>query len=148
MHLPEQKLVDLYRFSCLLSGDEISGAEIFLSAIRDSATNHTSEFRSDRHRCAWLVNAIRERCKTISPDAESKELPANDDSSPLAKSFSRLPEPGRTALALFYTDLFTPEEIAAILHIDAETLSEKLVHARNLLHDDAKGIFPATTSAP
>lgn len=146
MHPSEQGLTDLYRFACLLAGDEKSASEILLSVTRDSAAGHGGEFRSDRNRYAGLVNAIRERCKTVSPDAEPDEPPANDNSSRLAKSFSGLPEPERTALALFYTDLFTPEEIAGILRIDAGALSEKLANARQLLRETG-GAFPSAASA-
>jgi DNA-directed RNA polymerase specialized sigma24 family protein len=51
----------------------------------------------------------------------------------LAQRFHQLPEPERSALALFYLEFFTTEEIAQLLKMDAELLSSTLGAARELL---------------
>jgi DNA-directed RNA polymerase specialized sigma24 family protein len=44
-----------------------------------------------------------------------------------------LPEPERSALGLFYLDLFSVEEIAELLKMDIDVLSDTLGAARDLL---------------
>ncbi len=58
----------------------------------------------------------------------------------LAQRFHGLPEPERSALALFYLDFFTVAEIAELLKMTLETLAETLGAARGLL---AQSLQPA-----
>ena len=51
----------------------------------------------------------------------------------LAQRFHALPEPERSALALFYLDIFSVAEIAELLKMSLETLAETLGAARGLL---------------
>jgi len=53
----------------------------------------------------------------------------------LARHFHTLPEPGRSALALFYVDLFTPGEIAGFLKLELEQLADTLAAARERLQE-------------
>jgi len=48
----------------------------------------------------------------------------------MAVAFSELPEPQRSALALFYTDLFPYAEIASMLKLSVEELADVLGKAR------------------
>jgi len=106
-----------------------------------------SQFRNETSRQAWLATHIRERClenNKSAPPAAPRLL--RDESDPgirpevlkieaflLAQRFHTLPEPERSALALFYLDLFTAEEIAELLNMDIHVLSDTLAAARDLL---------------
>ena len=54
----------------------------------------------------------------------------------LAQRFHHLPEPERSALALFYLDLFDTTEIAQIVNLSLEQLADTLSRARLLLKDE------------
>ncbi len=106
-----------------------------------------TQFRHETSRQAWLATHIRERClennKAAAPAAPRllREEPdpgttpgvLNIEAFLLAQRFHLLPEPERSALALFYLELFSVEEIAELLKIDVETLAETLGAARELL---------------
>jgi DNA-directed RNA polymerase specialized sigma24 family protein len=49
---------------------------------------------------------------------------------------------GRSALALFYLDLFTPEEIAQLLKMKLEELGATLAEARTRLQESLDGAKP------
>ena len=71
------------------------------------------------------------------------------DASPvldLAARFSRLHEPGRSALALLYINRFSAAEIAQILQLPVEMLADAIDSARNALRGDETA-SPAAASA-
>lgn len=103
-------------------------------------------FRHQGNRQAWLALRIRERClKNVPSDAESPAPRLVREESGelgqllgieayiLARHFHGLAEPGRSALALFYLDLFTPVEIARLLKMHLEELGVTLAGARAAL---------------
>lgn len=106
-----------------------------------------AEFRNDTNRQAWLVRRIRERCLRESAGNENavprllrterepggRPVVLNIEAFIVAQRFSMLPEPERSALALFYLDLFQPGEIAKLLKMNIETLGATLGRARALL---------------
>ncbi len=106
-----------------------------------------SQFRNETSRQAWLATHIRERClenNKSSPPTAPRLLRDDSDSGAhpkileieaflVAQRFHLLPEPERSALALFYLDLFSAEEIAELLKMDIEALSDTLGAARDLL---------------
>lgn len=106
------------------------------------------DIRDVMHRAAWLASRIRQRCletealpgaaPVISPaeDGPAFEIPAGAD--PVIRGFQALPELERSALGLFYLELFTPEQIAQILGIKLEELAEVLRSARIQLQSALK----------
>lgn len=106
-----------------------------------------SQFRNDTSRRAWLATRIRERClannastppiapRLLRDAAEEGEKPAvlEIEAFLLAQRFHLLPEPERSALALFYLEFFNTDEIAQLLKMDMELLSSTLGAARELL---------------
>lgn len=119
-----------------------------LHAVREQL----AEFRNDTNRQAWLVQRIRERClrenagnehavprllrTERAPGARPEVL--SIEAFIVAQRFSMLPEPERSALALFYVDLFQPEEIAKLLKMNIETLGATLARARSMLAEAMK----------
>jgi len=112
-----------------------------------------AQIRSEKSRNALLVSKIRSHCLNAGPasDAPGGEGERSGESGippamvQLASHFSRLAEPGRSALALYYVDLFPAGEIANLLHLDLERLGEKLGEARAALRAVAP---PAASSEP
>jgi DNA-directed RNA polymerase specialized sigma24 family protein len=106
-----------------------------------------SQFRNETSRQAWLATHIRERClenNKSNPPTAPRLLRDDSDTGThpkileieaflVAQRFHLLPEPERSALALFYLDLFSAEEIAELLKMDIEALSDTLGAARDLL---------------
>ena len=131
---PHPALAEFYRFSLLLTGDA-QRAEYTLADTLAEAEAHLAQVRSETGRKAWLVQRLRQRCqKNYASGALDAEPPASGlEAAHLARRFHELPEPERSALALFYLDLFTVVEIAELLQMDAATFSETLAAARRLL---------------
>jgi len=144
--LPNPTLAEFYRFALLLTGS-IKTAEQVLADTLDEVAHQIAQVRSETGRQAWLVQRLRERClknngasppaapRLVRTDSTPSERPAvlKIEAFLLAQRFHTLPEPERSALALFYLDFFTIAEIAELLKMDTETLSETLDAARELL---------------
>lgn len=103
-------------------------------------------FRHQGNRQAWLALRIRERCLRNVPSEAENPAPRlmreeaggvrqllGIEAYILARHFHGLAEPGRSALALFYLDLFTPVEIAQLLKMHLEELGTTLAGARAAL---------------
>jgi RNA polymerase sigma-70 factor (ECF subfamily) len=144
---PNAALCDFYRFALLLSGNPKVAEQIITETMQDGAAR-LSELRHESHRRSWLATKIRQRCLLHAPGANPQEVPqlihhagqssegaprVETEASILAQRFSALPEPERSALALFYLDLFTPEEIADLLSMDPDELGLYLTRARKHL---------------
>lgn len=125
------------------------------------AESQLAQLRNETSRLAWLATHIRERClknNASAPPAAPRLL--RDDGEDLAKPeileieafllaqrFYVLPEPERSALALFYLEFFNAEEIAELLKMDVDTLSETLSDARGLLQQSLRSAR-GTSSSP
>jgi DNA-directed RNA polymerase specialized sigma24 family protein len=146
--LPFPTLSEFYRFALLLTGN-IKAAEQVICETLQEAEGRLSELRHDLHRHTWLATQIRQKC--IRENAGNmQEIPRllRDDQAQrepgevleieafiVAQRFSTLPEPERSALALFYLELFTPEEIAKLLKMELNELAELLARGRGLLEN-------------
>lgn len=114
-----------------------------MAEILGKAEGELAQIRSETSRRAWLAARIRERCLGEERDAAPaprllREAP--EGASPgevleieaylVAQRFHQLAEPGRSALALFYLDFFTNEEIAKLLKVHEDQLADALGAAR------------------
>jgi len=119
-----------------------------------------AQVRSETGRRAWLVSRVRERClknnvvsapapRLLRSEGEVGENPEvlKIEAYLLAQRFHALPEPERSALALFYVDLFNLEELAQILKMSVEVLSETLGAARALLKESLNGMRSGPSSS-
>jgi DNA-directed RNA polymerase specialized sigma24 family protein len=106
------------------------------------------ELRHESHRHTWLATQIRQRClrenagnmqeipRLLREDQEGEGGEVLEiEAFIVAQRFSTLPEPERSALALFYLDLFTAEEIAKLLKMELNELGELLARGRTLLEN-------------
>ena len=144
--LPNTAIAEFYRFALLLTGS-IKTAEQVMAATLAEVAAQVGQVRNEKGRQAWFVQHIRERClknneaappaapRLVRADAEGGEKPRvlKIEAFLLAQRFHTLPEPERSALALFYLDIFTVAEIAELLKMTLETLAETLGAARGLL---------------
>jgi RNA polymerase sigma factor (sigma-70 family) len=147
--LPNATLAQLYRFAWLLSG-EAKAAEAILGAALEGLEPQLEQIRSAASRNQWLVRRIRQTClkHTASTPPTGERAPRllrEESLEPLeileieayivAQRFHALPEPDRSALALFYLDLLTPAETAKLLDFTLEQVCEILGRARLKLHE-------------
>ncbi|MEA3186568.1 MAG: hypothetical protein QOD99_398 [Chthoniobacter sp.] len=127
--LIDEKIEPLYRFALLLTGDT-AAAERALIAVAAQCESQMEEFRNSRSRLVFYVGKLRDYCaKTRAPASAAQ--PA------IVAQLQSLPEPGRSALALFYLDVFPAQEIAAILKTSLEELSQILDEGRDRLRRNA-----------
>ena len=123
--LIDEKIAPLYRFALLLTGDAAT-AERALIDVCAQFVPQMEAYRNSRNRLAFCVGKIREHCL--------KKVPrAAEVASGVVAHFRALDEPDRSALALFYLGIFPAQEIAAILSLSIEQLSEVLAHGRKSL---------------
>lgn len=153
----------MYRFAVLLAGASEPAQAAVVEVFAD-AGEKIHHFRSGKSCLAWLVAKLRNRllkhpptaAPAAPPDDQASDKPENattaaPDLNPqalaLADRFCKIPEPGRSALALLYLDQFSVQEIAQILQMNIEELAEAVESARSLLRQmDAVQKAAATTS--
>ena len=149
--LPNPAIAEFYRFALLLTGSIRTAEQVMADTLAEVAAQ-LGQVRNEKGRQAWFVQRIRERClknNEAAPPATPRLVRADAGERPrvlrieaflLAQRFQTLPEPERSALALFYLDIFSVAEIAELLKMSLETLAETLGAARALL---AQSLQPA-----
>lgn len=125
----------------LLAGEPQAAQAAVLDVFADAAEK-IHHFRNGKSSEAWLVTKVRNRLlnksfQTPAAFPATENTPQAGDPGPaaleLAARFSRLPEPGRSALALLYINRFSVEEIAQILQLRVEMLADAADAARKTL---------------
>jgi DNA-directed RNA polymerase specialized sigma24 family protein len=152
---PISTIAEFYRFAVLLTG-QIAKAEQAMAETLIKAEAALPQIRSETGRRAWFATRIREYCGVVEapPPAAPRLLRAADDDEPVtvleieaylvAQRFQQLPEPGRSALALFYLDSFTNEDIAKLLKLTEDELAATLADARLQLQRLLRGSHSAS----
>ena len=133
--LPTEDLSVIYRFAVLLAGTPEVAQTAILETFAE-AGEKIHHFRSGKSCKAWLVAKLRSRLLKYPGNALTAATPTQDlnpQALELADRFSKIPEPGRSALALLYLDHFSAQEIAQILQISMEELLDAVDSARALL---------------
>jgi DNA-directed RNA polymerase specialized sigma24 family protein len=121
----DETLRNLYRLAVLLTGDPGRAETVLLATVAHSSA-HLAQYRDRRHGLLYFVKLLRQGCRNTVP-------PGDPDPKSFADCFARLPEPSRSALALFYINLLTIEEVAEVLDMDLMELGDTLGAARGLL---------------
>lgn len=124
----------LYRFALLLKGSPQQALEALESVFNHFAPQ-LCQFRQPKQRCAFIVRKLREH--KPAPVESSVEPVLDRELFALVERFAGLPEPARSALALFYSELFSPAEAADVLTMSLEDYSQALTLARTLLAGSA-----------
>ena len=146
--VPSVNLEQFYRFALLLGGDAKTAEQVLAAALTEMQ-KHLGQLRSTATRQAWLVSRIRQAspkpgkgsaAATVAPvlvrtEEEGSEAPQllTIEAYLVARRFSGLAEPGRSALALLYLDLFSPADLTKLLGLSWEQLCEVLTSAREEL---------------
>jgi DNA-directed RNA polymerase specialized sigma24 family protein len=157
---PSAALAEFYRFALLLTGNPTRAEQVMAETLAE-VESQLGQFRNETSRKAWLATHIRERClknNTAAPPAAPRLLRDDSEASEkpvvleieaflLAQRFHALPEPERSALALFYLEFFSAEEIALLLKMDVEVLSDTLGAARDLLQQSLRTMRGGAPSA-
>jgi len=135
-------LCEFYRFAFLLAGDASRAERALAKACKDVEAE-LGQLRNELQRRGWLAMRIREYCRQYPPietaiPVESNgngEVPlsSEDEAHLLAKRFSTVQEPDRTALALFYLKLFSVEEIAGLLEMNLDGVANSIGRGRKVL---------------
>lgn len=131
----------------LLAGASEPAQAVVLETFAD-AGEKIHHVRNGKNCKAWLIAKVRERLLK-NADAPTSGTDLNAQTSELAGRFCRIPEPGRSALALLYLDQFSPREIAQILEMSPEELPDAVDSARTLLRQmEAARRTPSPTGQP
>jgi DNA-directed RNA polymerase specialized sigma24 family protein len=158
--LPNAALAEFYRFAVLLAGNA-KVAEQVMAEVLGEVQAQMEQLRNEFSRRAWLATRIRERClaeKSDVPPApglvrgvgETAENPEalQIEAFLVAQRFHLLPEPERSALALFHLELFSTEEIAQILKLKPEEFADTVGRGRTLLRESLRAMRDASPATP
>ncbi|MDB6172231.1 MAG: hypothetical protein JWL59_1542 [Chthoniobacteraceae bacterium] len=156
---PSAILAEFYRFAWLLSA-RIGSANRVMGETLVEGEARLADLRDAGQRAVWLAGRIRQRCQDNPPaplttprliregDEAADELEVLQiEAYIVAQHFQRLPEPERSALALFYLNILAPAQIGELLELDLEHLAETLERARTLLQSSL-GTPPFPIAAP
>lgn len=118
----------------LLTGAPQPAQAVVLESLAGAA-DKIHHFRQGKSREAWLVGNVRKLVlnKPLRPAGEAAPEEADALAGPpleLARRFSTLAEPGRSALALLYINRFSLAEIALILQLPVDMLASAIDSAR------------------
>lgn len=120
----------LYRFALLLRGNPQAAAEA-LAGVFQQFDSQLGQLRHEKQRCAFVVRKLREQAAPSVSSSEDSGQPK--ELSELLERFPALPEPSRSALALFYAELFPAQDAADLLTMSLEEYSQALTTGRTLL---------------
>ena len=149
---PSATLAEFFRFALLLTGSSKAAEQVMADTLAEVETQ-LGEFRCETNRQAWLATRIRQRCQGNHGEASAApRLLREADDTPkrteilrieaylVAQRFHQLPEPERSALALFYLELFSVEEIAQLLKLKLDQFAETIGRARALLRESLQAL--------
>ncbi|MHA3770057.1 RNA polymerase sigma factor [Verrucomicrobiota bacterium sgz303538] len=150
---PSATIAEFYRLALLLTGDVYSAQQVLANSLTE-AEARVEQLRSPERRRFWLATRLRQYSLEQSEGMEPlptaprllREEPLNVEAQEVlgieayivAQRFHALPEPERSALALFYLNLFNTEEISQIVGLSLEQLADVLGRARTLLQDSLR----------
>jgi DNA-directed RNA polymerase specialized sigma24 family protein len=120
-----EDLTRLYRYTLLLTGDEVTAQQVLYDACYECSPRLGS-FRNEDRRVACLMGILRQKARTATP--AGPEMPR-----PIARAFATLPEAERAALAGLYSGLLSARELAEVLKISLDQMGRTLESARQRL---------------
>ena len=125
MDLPisTEDLTRLYRFTLLITGDEVAAQQVFYDASADCAPR-LDAYRNDDGRLACMMGSLRQKAKGAASGGEGRGV---------ARAFATLPEEERAALAGLYTGLLPARALAEALKMSLDQMGRVLRSARERL---------------
>ncbi len=151
---PSAILAEFYRFALLLTGRPVAAEQVMAETLVEIETQ-LEGLRGETNRQSSLAMRIRQRCLKNNAENAAPVVPRllrepgvevevlAIEAYILAEHIHALPEPERSALALFYLDLFKAEEIAQLLKLSLEDLGQTLDSARAGLRTSLRGASPS-----
>jgi hypothetical protein len=141
--IPPGILAQWYRLALLLKGNP-EAAEALLIATCAELAPMLDQLRSEKSQHAFVVMHLRTRClaSPASEDAPPTGVP------PLAAAVSEMPEPTRSAVALFYVKVLPLADIAALLNLTVEELGIHLSTGRTMLSELGVAAADSALAAP
>lgn len=135
--LSPETLTQWYRFALLLKGRSDAAETLLLQTCTELAPR-IEEIRTEKSQRAFFVRQLRERSLT------SGETDLNgSDAPPVARAVAAMPEPMRSAVALFFLKIFPVAEIASILGVPIEELGDLLAAGRTRLTEAGVAVEPS-----
>jgi DNA-directed RNA polymerase specialized sigma24 family protein len=119
-----EDLTRLYRFTLLLTGDEVTAQQVFFDACMDCAAR-VGSYRNEDGRVVCMMGTLRQKARMAAA--------AGVEGRGLVRAFSTLPEEERVALAGLYTGLLPARVLAETLKLSLEQLGRVLKNARERL---------------
>jgi hypothetical protein len=129
LSITTEDLARLYRFTLLLTGDEVSAQQVFYDACVESASRLGS-YRNEDGRIAFLMGNLRQKARTVTPTGVEARV--------IARAFATLPEEERVALAGLYSGLLPARLLAEVLKLSLEQMGRVLKSARERLERAAQ----------
>jgi DNA-directed RNA polymerase specialized sigma24 family protein len=135
---------EFYRLALLLTGNVNSAARA-LEEITAEGASHIRQIRDKKRMAAWYVRRLREKADDLMAAGcgESSAEPPPEVVREVVSRVHALPEPDRSAVALFYLDRFTSREIAHLLQIRIEEFSAILERGRAVLDGAVESARPS-----
>ena len=125
-----ENVAALYRFTLLLRGGAKLAEQTLVATLTECASQ-IEQIRNEKNRMVFVVRKLHERCAKA--DGKTADESPGDETSPFVRRFSAMSEPERSAIALFYLDLFPAREIASLLGMSFDDLSDVLENGREEL---------------
>lgn len=161
-HMDIEEMIDAYgdellRLCTLYLGDRQLAEDAFQTAVI-KAWRHLNTFRGESSLKTWLfrigVNVcrdtlrsgwfrLRRRCEPLDALALSQSAPQSEAAGEVTQAVLALPGKYREVIVLYYYEDMKIREIAATLHLPANSVSTRLRRARALLGEALKGEIEA-----
>lgn len=157
---PDETLSSFYRFTLLLTGEAHTAEQLLAESLAEVELR-IEHLRNEQRRKAWLLRRLRQRVAAVeaapartprllretSPEEEVREI-LEIEAYILAQHFAALPEPERSALAMFYLKLFPLRELPGLLELELEELASALDRARQQLRASLQAHPSFSSSLP
>jgi DNA-directed RNA polymerase specialized sigma24 family protein len=129
--LQAEDLKAFYLFALLLTGNGREASDLIVETL-PALSSQLGQFRHGHHFRARIIRALRQRWKEHkSPSAN--EFESDQEPERLARFCASLPEPERSTVALFYSNLLDHDDAATLLGLSLQDYAATLASARNKL---------------
>jgi hypothetical protein len=119
-----EDLTRLYRFTLLLTGDEVAAQQVFYDACVESSARLAS-YRNEDGRIAFMMGVLRQKARTAAVSGCEPRV--------IARAFATLPEEERALLAGLYSGLLPARLLAETMKLSLEQMGRTLKSARERL---------------
>jgi DNA-directed RNA polymerase specialized sigma24 family protein len=119
-----EDLTRLYRFTLLLTGDDVAAQQVFYDACVEGA-GRLGSYRNEDGRLAFMMGILRQKARTATGTGCETRV--------IARAFATLPEEERAVLAGLYSGLLPARLLAEAMKLSLEQMGRTLKSARERL---------------